>query len=71
MAGKTRPCEICMKPIDLGAIACLCRSGVPEQRFCCQECRQALRRVLDREARWRQRRRRRWSKWHSGPVRPT
>jgi hypothetical protein len=42
----------------------------PGQRFCCLECRQALRRVLDREARWLQRRRRRWSKWRSGPVRP-
>jgi hypothetical protein len=29
----------------------------PAQRFCCSACRQALRRVLDREARWRWRRR--------------
>jgi hypothetical protein len=29
----------------------------PAQRFCCSACRRALRRVLDREARWRQRRR--------------
>lgn len=35
------------------------RPGVPQQRFCSCRCRQALRRVLDREARWRWRRRRR------------
>lgn len=29
----------------------------PPQRFCCFACRRALRRVLDREARWRRRRR--------------
>ena len=29
----------------------------PQQRFCSCSCRQALRRVLDRERRWRQRRR--------------
>lgn len=29
----------------------------PPQRFCCSACRRALRRVLDREARWRRRRR--------------
>lgn len=34
------------------------RPGVPQQRFCSCQCRQALRRVLDREARWRWRRRR-------------
>jgi len=33
------------------------RPGVPQQRFCSCQCRQALRRVLDREARWRWRRR--------------
>jgi hypothetical protein len=34
--------------------------GTPAQprRFCCPLCRRALRRVLDREARWRRRRRR-------------
>ena len=42
----------------------------PGQRFCCLECRQALRRVLDREARWRQRRRRRWLQQRRGPARP-
>lgn len=36
----------------------LVRPGVPQQRFCSCQCRQALRRVLDREARWRWRRRR-------------
>jgi hypothetical protein len=30
----------------------------PEQRFCCAACRRALRRVLEREARWYLRRRR-------------
>jgi hypothetical protein len=29
----------------------------PPQRFCCSACRQALQRVLDREARWRRRHR--------------
>jgi hypothetical protein len=29
----------------------------PPQRFCCSACRRALRRVLDREARWRRRQR--------------
>jgi hypothetical protein len=29
------------------------RPGVPQQRYCSCQCRQALRRVLDREARWR------------------
>lgn len=29
----------------------------PPQRFCCSACRRALRRVLDREARWRRRHR--------------
>ena len=28
----------------------------PKQRFCCAACRRALRRVLEREARWRLRR---------------
>jgi hypothetical protein len=36
----------------------------PKQRFCCAACRRALRRVLDREAKWRRRRRRRF-----GPCR--
>jgi hypothetical protein len=36
----------------------------PGQRFCCAQCRRALRRVLDREAKWRRRRRRRF-----GPCR--
>jgi hypothetical protein len=31
----------------------------PPQCFCCAECRRALRRVLDRETRWRRRRRQR------------
>jgi len=35
------------------------RPGVPQQRFCSCRCRQALRRVLDRESRWRWRHRRR------------
>ena len=35
----------------------LARSACPMQRFCCSLCRQALRNVLDREARYRRRRR--------------
>lgn len=35
------------------------RPSVPQQCFCCRLCRLALRRVLDREARWHARRRRR------------
>lgn len=35
------------------------RPSVPQQRFCCRLCRLALRRVLDREAHWHERRRRR------------
>ena len=37
----------------------------PGQRFCCAQCRRALRRVLDREAKWRRRQRRRCgpSRW--------
>jgi hypothetical protein len=31
----------------------------PPQRFCCAECRRALRRVIDRETRWQQRRQQR------------
>jgi len=63
--GETRPC-------DRPGCYCLfvpkrCASG---QRFCCVECRRALRRVLDRESRWRQRRRRRWSQRRRGPARP-
>jgi hypothetical protein len=33
------------------------RPRSPQQRFCSRSCRQALRRVLDRERRWRRRRR--------------
>ena len=33
------------------------RSHEPPQCFCCSACRRALRRVLDREARWQRRRR--------------
>ena len=42
-------------------VVCPLRPGVPQQRFCSCRCRLALRRVLDREARWhwRQDRRRR------------
>jgi hypothetical protein len=32
------------------------RPRSPGQRFCCAQCRRALRRVLDREAKWRRRR---------------
>jgi hypothetical protein len=38
----------------------------PPQRFCCSACRRALRRVLEREARWRRRRR----LIHAGRFRP-
>ena len=41
------------------------RPSVPQQRFCSCPCRQALRRVLDRGARWRQRRRRPQGSWRS------
>jgi hypothetical protein len=52
----------CQRP---GCYSLFLRSArSPGQRFCCAQCRRALRRVLDREARWRQRRRRR-----SRPVR--
>jgi hypothetical protein len=39
------------------------RPGVPQQRFCSCQCRQALRRVLDRESRWRWRQHRRNRPW--------
>jgi hypothetical protein len=46
----------CQRP---GCYACFqVASEWSAQRFCCRLCRQALRRVLDREARYRQRRRR-------------
>lgn len=38
----------------------------PPRRFCCSACRRALRRVLEREARWRRRRR----LIHAGRLRP-
>jgi hypothetical protein len=38
----------------------------PPQRFCCSACRRALRRVLEREARWRRRHR----LIHAGRFRP-
>jgi hypothetical protein len=64
-AAEARPCD---RP------GCYClfvpKGNASGQRFCCVECRRALRRVLDREARWRQRRRRRWSNRRWGPVRP-
>jgi len=54
------PCVPCQRP---GCYVLFpMRPSVPQQRFCCCLCRRALRRVLDREARWRWRRRR----WH-GP----
>ncbi len=63
--GETRPCA---RP------GCYClfvpKRCAPGQRFCCLDCRRALRRVLDREARWLQRRRRRWSNRCSGSARP-
>ena len=61
LPGMGRPCD---RP---GATACSCRGReVRGQRFCSVSCRRALRRVLDREARWRQRRRRRWSQQRTG-----
>ncbi len=64
-AAEARPCD---RP------GCYClfvpKRCAPGQRFCCLECRRALRRVLDREARWWQRRRRRWSNRRWGPARP-
>jgi hypothetical protein len=49
---EARPCD---RP------GCYCwfvpQRCAPGQRFCCLACRRALRRVLDREARWRQRQR--------------
>ncbi len=46
------------------------RQGVPQQRYCSCRCRQALRRVLDREARWRwrHRQRRRWRRPRPPPC---
>jgi hypothetical protein len=57
------PCLPCQRP---GCYVLFpLRPSVPQQRFCCCLCRRALRRVLDREARWRWRRRQR-----HGPVQP-
>jgi hypothetical protein len=51
------PCLPCRRP---GCYVLFpLRPRVPQQRFCCGLCRQALRRVLDREARWRSRRQQR------------
>jgi hypothetical protein len=48
--------RFCQRP---GCYTCFAvSSDWSPQRFCCGLCRQALRRVLDREARYRQRRRR-------------
>lgn len=45
------------------------RSHEPPQCFCCSACRRALRRVLDREARWRRRRRLLRARFHRPPPR--
>ena len=45
----------CQRPGCYAVFALQPRS--PQQRFCSSSCRQALRRVLDRERRWRRRRR--------------
>jgi hypothetical protein len=42
------------------------RPDMPQQRYCSCQCRQALRRVLDREARWRKRHHRQ-RRWRMGP----
>jgi hypothetical protein len=47
----------CQRPGCYVQFAASARS--PGQRFCCAVCRRALRRVLDRESKWRRRRRRR------------
>jgi hypothetical protein len=46
------------------------RPRSPGQHFCCVSCRQALRRVLDREARWRRRGRQRARAGQRRPQRP-
>jgi hypothetical protein len=51
----------CQRP---GCYVLFARHGrSPGQRFCCAQCRRALRRVLDREAKWRRRRQQRWRCW--------
>jgi hypothetical protein len=47
------------------------RPGVAQQRFCSCPCRQALRRVLDRESRWRWRQRRRRHPWRASRSPPS
>jgi hypothetical protein len=84
--GHDRPCEgkRPAKPMEKVSLCPCDRPGCYElfamgtasspRRFCCALCRQALRCVLDREARWRQRRRRglrpagrRPRRWARGP----
>lgn len=52
--------EVPLRPCDRPGCYVLFPLGAPAnpRRFCCPLCRRALRRVLDREARWRRRRRR-------------
>jgi hypothetical protein len=52
--------EVPLRPCDRPGCYVLFPLGSPFQprRFCCPLCRRALRRVLDREFRWRRRRRR-------------
>jgi hypothetical protein len=60
------------RPCDRPGCYCLFVPGkcAPAQRFCSVSCRRALRRVLDREARWRQRRRRGAQERRWGTARP-
>jgi hypothetical protein len=70
VAGSVEPCEgkrlleksekVPLGPCDRPGCYVLFAAGGPYQprRFCCALCRRALRCVLDREARWRRRRRR-------------
>lgn len=52
--------EVCLRPCARPGCYVLFAVGAPSNPrcFCCALCRRALRRVLDREARWRRRRRR-------------
>jgi hypothetical protein len=54
---KIFPCRTCQRPGCYELFVVTPRS--PEQHFCSASCRRALRRVLDREARWRRRQRQR------------
>jgi hypothetical protein len=61
-------CRACQRPGCYELFVVTPRS--PEQHFCSASCRRALRRVLDREARWRRRQRQRPGARHRRPHPP-